>query len=277
MTREPGLSNIGFAFYEFIGFMGLGPPRNLLRIEHNYLSFIAYWPWLVFGIGEFIIVFIAAWRHMNFKNHSLWAVSGSFILSLAIFFIVSYIVRFQFLGRHLAVLFPLFLLVVIQSINTARKEKRWISFERIVFSLLILVWSISDIRMMVLPKYHKDDYLQAARLALDEARRTDGKIIWAADRIGGRYYGIQLDGDNQMDLTWEIRGKGIFGGNWEQKQTINYIKNMMGKAPIILVLSKPDIYDRKKGWNYAIKEIGAKRISSAHAFNIYEFARRSEE
>jgi uncharacterized membrane protein len=40
----PGFGNLAFSLYEYVGFMGLGPPRHILRAQQDLGVFVPYWP-----------------------------------------------------------------------------------------------------------------------------------------------------------------------------------------------------------------------------------------
>lgn len=203
--------------------------------------------------------------------------STSFIL----FYGLATVAKFRFWGPHLAVLFPFFVLGAIQFSSGADRGGRWRFVERALTVLIAITWLLSDARLLFLPQYHKDDYRDAAQVALHEAGSLGGQIVWAADALAGRYYGVELtepafvSGQNPRPallgqrVNWRVLGKGIFGANWTKKDLDRYIETTAQNAPIVLVLSKPDLYDRWNTWRGAVVAIGARRIASPNAFEIY--------
>jgi hypothetical protein len=138
---------------------------------------------------------------------------------------------------------------------------------------LACVWFISDARLWALSQYHKDDYRLAAKVALDMAHRSNATIVWAANFIGGRYYGLEFDRPLE-GVGWGSVGRAVFAANWSQKQVAEYLDTITSQAPVVLVLSKPDLYDTDGNWTTAINELGARKVASPNTFNIYIFDKR---
>jgi hypothetical protein len=179
-------------------------------------------------------------------------------------------VRFDFWGRHLAIFFPGLVLALIQVTSEVGERTRIRTAERVAFMLLVVAWAISDARIVGNPQYYKDDYRFAATFALDEAGRTGSTVLWAADTIGGRYYGIEL-GQPKPDVVWPVRGKGLFVANWTDGQINEYMASRKGAGQTILVLSKADLYDSRGAWAAAVERMNARKIASANSFDIYAF------
>jgi len=51
--------------------------------------------------------------------------------------------------------------------------------------------------LVLLPQYKKDDYRDAASIALRTADATGAEILWVADPHTARYYGIEVMRDHR--------------------------------------------------------------------------------
>src|SRR5262249_2405625 len=60
---QPSFANLAFAFYEFAGLAGLGPPRNDIRENHGLSVFLPYWPLLLLAVAVLVFVLYSSWRN----------------------------------------------------------------------------------------------------------------------------------------------------------------------------------------------------------------------
>ena len=119
-----------------------------------------------------------------------------------------------------------------------------------------------------MPRYGKDDYRLAAEIALSEYRSLGGTIVWVADRSTAQYYGLQAE-EAPIPVNWPVRAKCLFAANWPEQKVDDLVGARV--APLVLVFSKPDLYDCAGVWSSAVKKFGAKRIATPNAFDIYLF------
>jgi hypothetical protein len=272
MRETPGFGNLAFAFYEFVGFAGLGPPRHVMRAQPNLQVLVPYWPWLGIGalaIGGFLSVsLLQIVRRRAAPPGSVIAL----ITGVALFVACSVVVEFRFWGRHLAVFFPLVSFILIAAMGAALGARPWKRIGFTCVASLACVWILSDARLWALPEYQKDDYRLAASTALAVAQRSDASIVWAANLIAGRYYGFEFD-QPLAGVEWRSVGKAIFGANWSRPQVSEYLSRTRRENPVVLVLSKPDLYDSAGIWTAAVEEFRAEKVASPNSFNIYLFER----
>jgi len=269
--ETPGFGNLAFSFYEFVGFMGLGPPRHVLREQPNLQTFIPYLPWL--GIGALTagaLLSVSVFQIIHRRQDCLQGLAVALVTGVSLFVMASTAANFRFWGRHLAPFFPLFSFTMIAAIGALPTARRWKLIGRITVLLLMCVWLVSDARLWTLSQYHKDDYRLAAKAALDMAHRSNGTILWAANFIGGRYYGLEFEQPLE-GVRWQSVGRAVFAANWNQKQVAEYLNTATRQAPVVFVLSKPDLYDIGGNWSTAINELRARKVASPNAFNIYIF------
>jgi hypothetical protein len=122
-----------------------------------------------------------------------------------------------------------------------------------------------------MPRYHKDDYRLAAEIALADQRSLGATIAWVADSSTAQYYGLQAE-ETRMPVHWPVRGQAVFAANWSGQEVEKLVGGRV--APLVLALSKPDLYDRAGAWMSAVRKFEAKRIATPNAFDIYLFDSR---
>jgi hypothetical protein len=269
LRETPGFGNLAFALYEFMGFMGLGPPRHVLRAEHSLQVFIVYWPWLSIGLlTASAILSFSVFQIIGRQRDYLANLVLAWLTGLTLFVTAATAADFRFLGRHLVAFFPLFSFILISAIGEVATSRSSKHVGRLTVASVLCVWLISDARLWTLPQYQKDDYRLAASAALDAANRSDATILWAAHRIAGRYYGIDFE-ESFDGVEWQSLGKAVFAANWTKDQIENYLDS--ASAPVVLVLSKTDLFDAAGTWTAAIDRLQPRKLGSPNTFNIYIF------
>ncbi len=190
VLEKPGLGNLAFAMYEFLGFDGLGPPRSLLRTGTLH-SFFPYGGTVSLGIvAAAVVIWVAAsqWLRSGDRGERS-ALLLSFGFGLILIFALAYLAHFRVLGRHMAVFFPFFLLLLL----TALFPKDGSGSRTVATVALLMVaiaWSVSDARQRLLPKYQKDDYRDAVATAR-AFQKSGYEVLWLADVATARYYGLE--------------------------------------------------------------------------------------
>jgi hypothetical protein len=271
-AREtPGSGNLAFALYEFLGFMGLGPPRHILREQPNMQVLLPYLPWIGIGavaagaVSLVLVIKLIRGRQDYFQSLLIALLTGA-----SLFVIASSLENFRFWGRHLAVFFPLFSLMVIAAIGALTATRSGKLFGRITVGLLVCAWLISDSRLWALTEYHKDDYRLAAKTALNVADRSNATIVWAANVIGGRYYGLKFE-EPLEGVDWSSRGQAVYAADWSQSQVAEHLHAATKETPVVLVLSKPDVFDPAGIWAAAVDNLKPRKVAAPNTFNIYLF------
>ena len=191
---NPGFRNLAVVAYEFLGFQGLGPPRNDLRRGIQLHLIANYSTWLLMG---FIAVAASAVTLLRKRPPPIVRVLAiSLAVGVVFAFVISIVQHFNLLGRHMAVFFPLVLLIGMFWLAdpTAKLPGGPIA----ALTLMVgVAWGISDLRLVLLPQYKKDDYRDAASIALREAETTGAEILWVADPHTAHYYGIEVMRNNR--------------------------------------------------------------------------------
>ena len=223
--------NLGFAFYELLGFSGLGPPRNELRelvrggdSLHLFLR-QCHLPGL---IALALTCFAAIGKCWLARRDRMIQLLTLFLSAYgSLIFLVCLIMRFPFWGRHMAPALPFVVLLIVRLLSP-RAENPWLT-EKLVFWLFLICLTASSLILRYAPAYGKDDYRSACASA--ERALAAGKTVWwSADPETSAYYGLSEDKQAHRNffLCYE--------------QTSESLARL--PAPDLIVRSKPDIHDR---------------------------------
>lgn len=224
------LLNLPFAFYELLGFSGLGPDRNTIR-QSGLPAFYTYAPALCLLAFAYAGLIILAGKHAARSDRSWMPAAASALLLLAIGSLtgltIGWLGEFRLLGRHLTPLFPLLLMLLGGVIHTASRNRSG----RLTVLLFFTIMLASALSQRFHSRFARDDYRTATQLAMEEVR-SGGIVWWAADSAAVRYYGLHPvhAGDS---------GSAFFANNRKD----NYISAL--PTPSLVVFSKEDIYDNQ--------------------------------
>jgi hypothetical protein len=271
---RPGVRNLGYVLYEFLGFGGLGPPRADIRDNPHLSVFAPYWPWMLLGAVTLFGLWFFLFRVRPPKI--VVRLLGSLLVGVAIAQVTSMIDHSEVLGRHLAAFFPLFLITLMlwPTRSFSPERSRLAVFAPLV--ALGVVWGTSDARLVFMKKYEKDSYRDASSIVTARANLDGGKILWAADPHAAHYYGIQvMKGQRSAEigsaegLDWPIKEHAVDARNWTPKDAAEYVDS--SSTPTILALSKRDIFDKNRGWDTLIQQRRPTEIARLAQFTIYEW------
>ena len=279
------LGHIGYIGYEFLGFGGLGPGRNTLRLAGLGQAIELNWPPIFAGVVGLAAAFSLALLARRVDWRLLLMIASAFTASLAAVVACGLILDSRFLPRHAAALHPFVLFGFMALSGTQARTNQRRRYTILAIAALASVWTLSDFRIRLLPQYRKEDYRQAARTVSAMALTVGGDVAWAADPLTGGYYGLDLlDSRNPRlkgrfvissqealkRVSWTPRTRAIQVANWSPSAAQLYLgeHTVLGK-PVILALSKPDIYDQQLGWARVIKNKNAKPDAQPAGFNIY--------
>jgi hypothetical protein len=272
--RRPELSNFGYVLYEFLGFGGLGPPRNEIREIPHVAVFAPYWPWLLLGVIALVAPAFFLFRTRPPKL--VWLLTVGFFVATAIAAAICFIENFQLLGRYAAALFPLFLIIPMLWLKTSLSSNSGQHGATAAIVALGVVWGISDARLTFIGKYGKESYREASAIAAARSRSDGATILWAADPHAAHYYGILvLNGQRTVEigsddgLDWPVRNRAVDARNWSSGEATAFLD--ASKSPTLLVLSKADLFDTQKGWRSLIEQRRPSEVASLIAFTVYEW------
>jgi hypothetical protein len=267
--KNPGILNVLFSMYEFIGFLGLGPPRNIMRAAPVLNTFSSYVIPLSIGLIGWIVSFIVivkSWYHDISGRIAI--LIKMFCIGIVIIFFICLLFHFRFWGRHLAMYFPIFLFIIIGSITDNPGIFRNNFHHRLALYLLVAIWLLSSVRLIYLPEYKKDDYRSAVSCAINAAGSM-GSILWAADRNCGQYYGLTLFDELTPKRISKVTSSSIaaYAVDWDDEKIDKAIHSC--DYPIVIVIGKPDIHDKYGTLTKFVEESKAQLVASPNAFKIY--------
>jgi hypothetical protein len=249
--------------YEYAGFDGLGPPRNVLRSNPVAISFV-YIPWLLFGMLSTVAAVYFSFR--TIRDRRVWYLLLGWLLAFLPGLFASTAFHVQILGRHFAAAFPYLLFAAMFLFRT-----------RISLVLLAAVFLVSDFRLSAVPDYWTDDYRSAVRAVIEKDKQNPGTIDWVADWYTADYYGLALTFPNRADYqeyastSLPHLATGVYCGGGLTPESVDALLRQQLKLRkfVYVAVSKPDLYDLKHGWRHALERRNAAPVASYRSFRIY--------
>lgn len=268
MIETPGLSNLAFTVYEFLGFGGLGPPRNVLREAPRLHTLVPYLPTLALGIVAFGVVLFAILLHKrgSTERRVVFGLFFSSAVGLFLTLAVSYAAHFRVLGRHMATFFPFFALLLLAGLlaGRARCDRKMVACALL---LLGIAWSVSDFRQRLLRSYEKDDYRDAAALARN-ALASGEPVLWLAHPDTARYYGLRVadvlspDSVPPPDTTAAVYGACSL--SWFEQSLRAH------RQALVVMSDKPDLFDRDGSCRKTLDSLSIEHVASFPAFDAWQ-------
>jgi len=262
-----------FGLYEFLGFLGLGPPRSLLRSAPSMYTIFqsGYIVTFVIGITFCIIVSIIFMINIQKKGlaSNIYLMMIMFLAGMTFFHFVAYFLHFRYWGRHMAQFFPIFIFIITGILANFSYRYREINLTHFAVYTLMAVWLLSSVRLVFFNDYAKDDYRSAVSY-VTSAVRHGGTIIWAADTVGASYYGLSCINDPLPKTFWPTQFKAVRAGNWDKAQISYVLTN--NPLPIAVAISKSDLFDSNHTIENELKNRNAQLIASPNTFRIYQLA-----
>lgn len=206
MKRSPGFGNVAFVFYEFLGMLGLGPPRNILRnlsAEINYSQFILVATFTVLIVSYSIIILFHLAKGRKIKKYISHPLFISATLVIILFFSFSSLFNFRFLGRHLAFVLPFlifYLAELCEELTSLLTRNKMIFF----FGIQIIFLSYSSLQLRFNPSYQKDDYKNTIRYILNnyDISKT---VYFVGDIKTAAYYGLDFENFEKPENWISVR------------------------------------------------------------------------
>jgi hypothetical protein len=254
---HPSFMNVLFSFYELAGYVGLGPPRSLLRElgrepQELFRALLSTALPLATLLACHLLAAVGSWStplvpaKRAFQNLCLVQLAGTtLLLSL-----LSAVAAWPFWGRHLAPLFPFFCIALALCFEPATRWRHFLGAALIASSLL----STANIRFN--PSHRKDDYRSAASIA-KQAAASGAEVWWVASPLGATYYGL-----NTPQYSGRLR---MVGAMLPEKV------RSVGRQhpPSVIILSKPDVSDQFGGVQAYLSENRYRLVQTLPGFRIY--------
>ena len=274
-SGEPGLSNLALVAYEFLGFAGLGPPRQDLRTSIQPYVLAHYWPWFLVGSAVAMVVCLG-WFYAR-PNRLTRNLAASLVVGLLIALWVARLAHLRLLGRHVSVFFPMLLLLLLLWASTSQLSRKSEHLGAALVAVGIL-WAISDARLVLLPGYQKDSYRAASSISRMRARMGGADILWAADPRTAYYYGLPAEArtsvppggeDIRAGFPSPSRDRAIDVQHWTLAEATAYLSART--TPAILVMNRPDVFDERATWRTLIERQKPLLVASPPGFQIFEW------
>jgi hypothetical protein len=213
--------SVMFAFYEHLGFSGLGPGRNRLRESPLALTQLPYRLLLaghVLILAAFCTLLFLRRPAQFWRNHRTVLIVVLLVVPVAIVFAMGVVNQTRILGRHIA---PLALLTsVVLAWGSVHLWRSGGVLARLVAVLPFASLALSCSMLRLSDVHQKDDYRSASRVARAVVARGD-RVLWAADAASAAYYGLLSSRQDNVSFT-------------RNADTADYR---------LVVLSRPDLYD----------------------------------
>lgn len=225
------LETLCFVLYEILGFAGLGPGRIQITTQPEPSIFFPFLGFLLPAALLMAGIFAIAGQAVRRCVDSRVILAAASYLLLPCLFLIGMIYKMDWhaVGRHFMAASPVAVLVVALAVAWAWQQKRrgqicWTG-------ALCLFWIISCMQMRFAERHQRDDYRDAAPLAL--AALAQGKRVWwVAAELAGGYYGVPL--------TSDAAEKGRALVLW--RPTAKEITKL--PPPELVFFSKPTVFDR---------------------------------
>jgi hypothetical protein len=259
-----GPANLAFSLYEFMGFAGLGPPRDELRelaqsggLTSVMQRILPYAPSLVLLAGLLGAAVWGACRRAHDETGRSQLIAKVAVIGLIWIatVAVALLAHFPFWGRHLAPSFAFYLGILLVGVAPNRGPTR--RMPPVVLSALAVLLFASSLRLRFASEHRKDDYRAAARIALDAVARGES-VWWVADPDAAAYYGVKLSESEDHRASIKAMAKS------------NADRISGRQPPDIIILSKPDAYDAAHAVRDRISASGYQVVKTVKTFSIWQ-------
>jgi len=215
-------------FYEQLGFLGLGPGRNMLRSAALSALHPYFIPLLLLGIPLACGLAVAARRSFGLQQGRLMPILLLIGIPLILTFVFSFVRHTRVLGRHFMPMFPFILCAQAYAILLLWKTGRPLA--RAAAFLIVAALTLSSLEVRFAFRHSKDDNRAAAVAAAQSL--AQGKIVWwAADRDPAKYY--------RLPLVFAALPIVPHSAIWVDK-----VPSHFAPPPDQIFFSKPDLFDR---------------------------------
>jgi hypothetical protein len=265
--------NAVFCVYEAVGFAGLGPPRNDLRISPGIHSFQGYWINILLGVAACasLIVCLARFRRTCRavdEARRLLFCSG---LGLGLLFAVARAAHFGFFGRHGMALVGTMCCGIVLTLS-AREVP--LPARVLAIAMLTIAWTYSSARLLFVYRYGKDD----ARSALQAAKERGLPILWNAREYDAAYYGGFDPRESSRPLFTTPLSTGT--RHWKRTTSLRVLPRATAEEAVatagslpggryVFVKGKADAFDESGAWDRAMAHWNPKLLNRLNGFDVW--------
>lgn len=182
MKERPGFLNIGYTLYEFMGFGGMSVPKNELR--NGSLCYSVFEPYIIPTL--LLLMAYCGMVYVFIKEKVRYHTVGLFVISVLGFYLLAYVAEFRFLGRHLLMLYPLFLYSLADAIVSSWRNKK----VRILICFFIGALCIGTFRILTQDSYKKENVKDAIQFTNDY-NKSDDSVVFLGYGLLANYYHLR--------------------------------------------------------------------------------------
>jgi hypothetical protein len=247
--------SIFFVGYELLGFAGLGPGRLEMR-STGLTALQGHWTALtLYAITTGILIGAAVLQGLKCGNRKHFAIILVCALPAILMLGAGCAVHFRVLGRHLAPLAAVLLLVL--AFGASGLWSRGTGWARLAAGLFCVLSLLSCLSLRFSARHEKDNYRAAAAMA-KTALGNGQTVWWNAAEEGARYYGVPVA------TRAASGGQALF--------VMDPTRESLGTLPMpqIIIASKPDLYDGQMAVAEYIRDRGFSPVERFTAFVVYE-------
>jgi hypothetical protein len=258
-----GLANIAMAFYEFLGYSGLGPARDGIRdaARQGSGALVQFFRPYVGGLGAMTGCYGLLFAAQPSRNASQLTPLQATAARLAAFLLLGNVAsmlalatlaHWPFWGRHLAPVFPAWcLLLTILAQRACRSP-----LGRLAVAVLLIVLAMSSVSTRLAPRHRHDDYRGAAR-EMQHALERGEYVWWAARTLADS----------------KLYGRGFRRGGADAQLTTLFSPTPedLDEAPTpnLIIISKRDIYDAQGSISAYVRDHGYQLAGQLKAFQLW--------
>lgn len=270
----PGFENIAFTLYEFLGFSGIGPPRDMIRKNPSFGTFIPYMPQVAALSLAYISfsIFIIYSLRKKWKAILLNPYLAAFLVGFISFISIAYLFHFRFWGRHIIFLSPLLIFYAAELTITAQKHVKKHTFYKIAGIVFIILFGISNFNIRFNAKYQKENNKLAVKQAIMLANNKKD-IIWIT--YGGfcaQYYGLSSSKSNhRIPEEWKRLSSAEIVIARNPAKVKAKLERFRNKGAIIVFFNKALNYDEDKMFRNFIANNELTLLSYDNGFRIYNW------
>ncbi len=258
---QTNATTVIFCIYELLGFSGMGPGRTSLR-ESGVAALKPYLAQLAvffLGLAAFVCASLATVRKTRSLTLGTLIIISSAALGLLAILACGIVMDFRVLGRHLMPFLPF--LIFLFAILLASLLESPSKTSRIIAAAYLLLLLLSSLGIRFSTRFAKDDYRDAAKLAL-HAMESGRRVWWAADIAGARFYGLfpaELGQDGQAFVA--------------NRRDVAFLAEL--PPADLVILSKEDIYDPEGHLRSMLQVRGFTVTLRFPAMTVYEHTSRN--
>lgn len=260
------LTNLAYALYEWLGFGGLGAPRNILREIGSRAAWAQYYPTLLLGIAAWVLIMVAglaSWRQAASSRTTKALVLGGKTGGLALI-AAAVLAPASIWGRHFLFLWPIYWIGLARWLQPGSRK-----LSRVALAFLLLVFLFSSGQQRFNPDHAKDHFREVVgALRLEMGGYDHLPWVWTAYPKALLLYGGEFVDRNNALVTDHSTGRlgMVKGDRWSAAE----IETWGDDHPeYLLVLHRPDSSDPDRGWRAAARASDSRLLWERGNMRVY--------